>query len=280
MPQTIRLDIDAGVARITLDRPDKLNAFADDMREQLVAALDHVAAAGDVNVLVIAGAGRGFCAGGDVHHMVALERNAAGFEALSPLLERGRAIVKRIAALPFPTLAAVHGVAAGAGLNLALACDLRLASDRASFGETFVRLALHPDWGGTYALPRLVGLPKALDLCWTGEVIDAAEALRIGLVNRVIPHDRFEAEVAEFAAGLARAPQASVRLAKRTLRAALARTLDACLDAEDEAQRVCWESPDLHEGLTAFVDKRAPRFGGMRAASDPMFASSMTPRFE
>src|SRR5258705_7821185 len=182
--------------------------------------------------------------------MVALERSAAGFDALSPLLERGRAIVKRIAALPFPTLAAVHGVAAGAGLNLALACDLRLASDRASFGETFVRLALHPDWGGTYALPRLVGLPKALELCWTGEVIDAAEALRIGLVNRVIPHDRFEAEVAEFAAGLARAPPASGRLPQRPPRAALPPPPHDRPPAQDEAHRACWGPPHLHAGLT------------------------------
>ena len=275
MLQTIRLQIAAGVARITLDRPDKLNAFAGDLREQLVAALDRVAAAAGVNVLVVTGAGRAFCSGGDVRHMVELKCRGAGFADLEPLLELGRSIVTRIDALPFPTLAAVNGVAAGAGLNLALACDLRLASDQASFGETFVRIGLHPDWGGTHALPRLIGLSRALELCWTGNVIDAAEALRIGLVNRVIPHHRFEADVEAFAARLAASPQASVRLAKRSLRAAGGRTLAQCLDAESDAQRTCWESADSAEGLRAFVDKRPPRFGAdaSRAAPDPAGAN-------
>ena len=261
MPQTIRLDIAAGVARITLDRPDKLNAFADDMREQLIVALDQVAGAQGVNVLVITGAGRAFCSGGDVRHMVDLKDRNAAFAELEPLLELGRAIVTRIAALPFPTIAAVNGVAAGAGMNLALACDMRIASNAASFGETFVRIGLHPDWGGTHALPRLVGLPKALELCWSGDVIDAAEALRIGLVNRVIAHEQFETEVNAFAAKLATAPQVSVRGAKHSLRASSTRSLDQCLDAESAAQRACWASADAGEGLSAFVEKRAAKFG-------------------
>ena len=279
MPQTIRLDIAAGVARITLDRPDRLNAFAADMREQLIAALDRVAAAPGVNVLVITGAGRAFCSGGDVGHMVELKDGGAAFAGLEPLLELGRGIVTRIDALPFPTLAAVNGVAAGAGLNLALACDLRVASDQASFGETFVRIGLHPDWGGTHALPRLVGLPKALELCWTGDMIDAAEALRIGLVNRVVPHDDLAADVEAFAAKLAAAPRTSVRLAKRSLRAAGERSLAECIDAEAEAQRECWESADSAEGLRAFVEKRAAKFG----AGDFELAgrsSAAVPRFE
>ena len=267
MPPTIRLDIASGIARITLDRPDKLNAFADDMREQLVVALDRVAAAPGVNVLVITGAGRAFCSGGDVSFMRELKGRDAAFAELEPLLELGRAIVTRIDALPFPTLAAVNGVAVGAGMNLALACDLRIASDQASFGETFVRIGLHPDWGGTHALPRLVGRSKALELCWTGDVIDAAEALRIGLVNRVVAHAQFAAEIDAFAAKLAASPQASVRAAKRSLRAAWARTLAQCLDAESEAQRECWASADSAEGLRAFVEKRAAAFGVGGAAS-------------
>ena len=273
MPPSIRLAIDAGIARVTLDHSERFNAFAGDMRERLVEALDRVAAAPDVRVLVVTGAGRGFCSGGDVSRMVALQDERAPFEALEPLLELGRAIVTRLDALPFPTLAAVNGVAAGAGMNLALACDLRFASDAASFGETFVRIGLHPDWGGTYFLPRLVGLAKALELCWTGGVIDAAEALRIGLVDRVIAADRFAAETQAFAAALAAAPQSSIRGAKRTLRAARSRTLDGCLDAEADAQRACWDSPDAAEGLRAFTDKRAPRFGATGTAA-------RAPRFE
>lgn len=268
MTQTIRLDIAAGVARITLDRPDKLNAFADDMREQLIDALDQVAVAPGVNVLVITGAGRGFCSGGDVRHMVELKSRGAAFAKLEPLLELGRAIVTRIAALPFPTIAAVNGVAAGAGMNLALACDLRFASDAASFGQTFVRIGLHPDWGGTHFLPRFVGLSKALELCWTGDVIDAVEALRIGLVNRVIAHEQFDTEVNAFAARLATAPQASVRGAKQSLRASAAWTLDECLDAESAGQRACWASADSGEGLRAFGEKRAAKFGASDSAGN------------
>src|SRR5580765_1903012 len=161
MAELIRYEVRDAVATLTLNRPEKLNAFAEDMREQLVAALERVAAEGEARVLILTGAGRAFCAGGDVNHMASLKQRHADFRELKPLMELGRAVVTRIEALPFPTIAAVNGVAAGAGINLALACDLRVASDSASFGETFVRIGLHPDWGGTYYLPRFVGLARA-----------------------------------------------------------------------------------------------------------------------
>src|SRR5258705_257363 len=163
------------VATLTLNRPEKLNAFADDMREQLVAALDRVAALAEIRVLVLTGAGRAFSAGGDIRHMVGLKQRGADFGEIESLLAAGAAAIRRLAALPIPTVAVVNGAAAGAGLNLALACDLRLASDQATFGETFARVGLHPDWGGTYFLPRLVGLPRALEMCWLGDTIDAHE---------------------------------------------------------------------------------------------------------
>ena len=257
---TILLNVADGVATITLNRPDKLNAFAGDMRERLVAALDCVAEDRDVRVLVITGAGKGFCSGGDVQHMVDLKAGDAGFDALAPLLDVGRAIVTRIAALRVPVIAAVNGVAAGAGCNLALACDVRLASSEARFGETFVKIGLHPDWGGTYALPRLVGLAAALDMCWTGDLMGADDALRMGLVQRVYAAAEFEANWREYAARLAAAPATSVRAAKQTLRASQYRTLDQCLTAEAEAQAGCWVSADSAEGLRAFVEKREARF--------------------
>ena len=166
-----------------------------------------------------------------------------------------------------PIVAGVNGVAAGAGLNLALACDVRWASERATFGETFARIGLHPDWGGTHALPRQVGLANALELCWLGEMIDAAEALRIGLVQRVFADDAFTSEVAARARRLADAPVTSITFAKRTLGASLARTLDQCLDAEAAAQEACWASADSAEGLGAFVAKRVPAFRAGRASS-------------
>ncbi len=268
-----------GVATLLLNRPEKLNAFDDRMREQLAAALDTVAACG-ARVLVVTGAGRAFSAGGDLRFMVDLKERSTGYEGLSPLVEGGGSAVARLAALPFPTLAAVNGPAAGGSLNLALACDLVVASEQATFGETFVRIGLHADWGGTYFLPRRVGLAKALELCWTGEMIDAREALRIGLVDRVWPHDVFPGEVKALAARLAAAPQTSVRLAKQTLRAGLERTLAQCLAAETEAQAACWASPDSAEGIRAFVEKRKPNFGAGEEAALGDAAPSAAHRFE
>lgn len=277
MADLILTEIADRVARVTLNRPEKLNAFADDMREQLAAALDRVARRSDARVLVITGSGRAFCAGGDVKHMVALKQSGESFEALRPLLAGGRAVIERLASLPIPTIAAVNGAAAGAGMNLALACDLRVASAEATFTESFVRIGLHADWGGTFHLPRLVGASRAMELCWLGEAVDAAEALRLGLINRVWPAAEFEAGWRALAAKLAVAPATSVRLARRTLAAATGRTLVECLDAEEAAQRACWESADSAEGLRAFVERRAAVFAG---GAVPEEAAARAARFE
>jgi 2-(1,2-epoxy-1,2-dihydrophenyl)acetyl-CoA isomerase len=266
-----------GVATLLLNRPERLNAFDLEMRGQLADALDAVEARG-ARVLVITGAGRAFSAGGDLKFMVDLKQQGAGYEGLQPLVERGGDAVSRVAALPFPTIAAVNGPAAGGSLNLALACDIVVASDQATFGETFVRIGLHVDWGGSYFLPRRVGLAKALELCWTGDMIDAQEALRIGLVEHVWPHASFADEVGALASRLAAAPRTSVRLAKQTLRAGLERSLAQCLAAETEAQAQCWASPDSAEGIRAFVEKRKAVFGG--AAGAKVGATPAASRFE
>jgi len=266
MTELVQLQVVDRIATLTLNRPEKLNAFKDDMREALVPALDRVAADPEARVLVITGAGRAFSAGGDIQHMVDLKSRGATYEEFLPMLDAGRMAARRLAALEIPTVAALNGPAAGGGLNLALACDLRIASDRATLGETFVKLGLHIDWGGAYHLPRLVGVAKALELCWLAEMIDAQEALRVGLVNRVVPHERFADEVRMWATRLASGPQTSIRLTKRTLTASLQRSLGECLEAEIEAQRICWESPDVAEGTRAFVEKRPARFTGEPAA--------------
>ena len=279
MPDLVLLDHSDGVATITLNRPERLNAFADDMRECLAAALDD-AAGSPARVLVVTGAGRAFCAGGDVRHMADLKGRGDAGEGVQRLLDAGRAVIERLVALPIPTIAAVNGAAAGAGLNLALACDLRIASDQASFTQSFVRIGLHPDWGGTFHLPRAVGLAKALEMCWLGDPIDAAEALRLGLVGRVVAGDRLAEEPRELARRLAEAPATSVRRVKRNLRAAFVRTLAECMDAEAAAQAACWRSPDVAEGLQAFVEKRAPRFGGAEPVGTDAPPSPAARRFE
>lgn len=276
----VLLEIAAGVAVVTLNRPAKLNAFAGEMREQLLARLDEAAARADVRVLVITGAGRAFCAGGDVEHMAGLAARGAPFEELSPLLDAGEAVVRRLAALPVPVIAAVNGVAAGAGANLALACDVRLASDAAKLAETFVKIGLHPDWGGTHHLVRLAGVANALDLCWTGELVDAGEALRLGLVQRVWPAADFEREWRAYAAKLAAGPAVAIRAAKASLRAAPERSLAECLATERDAQAACWASPDAAEGVRAFVEKRAAAFASAAPASAERSPSRAARTFE
>lgn len=276
----VLLEITAGVAVVTLNRPGKFNAFAGEMREQLVARLDEAAARPDTRVLVITGAGKAFCAGGDVDHMAALAARGAPFDELAPLLEAGESVARRLAELPMPVIAALNGVAAGAGANLALACDVRLASDAAKLGETFVRIGLHADWGGTFHLTRLAGTAKALDLCWTGDLVPADEALRLGLVQRVWPAAGFDREWRAYAAKLAAGPQVAIRAAKATLRAAPGRTLEQCLAAERAAQAACWNSPDAAEGVAAFVEKRAPVFAAGPAGGPDLAPSRAARLFE
>jgi len=281
MPEkTVLLEVSAGVAVLTLNRPDKLNAFAGDMRDQLNARLDEAAASADVRVLVVTGAGRAFCSGGDVEHMTRLAERGAPFDELAPLMEAGEGVVRRIAALPFPVIAAVNGVAAGAGANLALACDVRLASDAAKLGETFVRIGLHPDWAGTWHLPRLAGVARSLDLCWTGDLVEAGEAQRLGLFQRVWPASSFEREWRDYAARLAAGPQVAIRAAKASLRAASHRGLEECLAAERAAQERCWQSPDAAEGVRAFVEKRAPVFSNRALVESETAPSRAARTFE
>ena len=266
-----------GVATMVLNRPDKLNAFDLEMREQFIAAIDTVATSPTVRVLVITGAGRAFCAGGDVAFMVRLKQQGTSFEdGLGHLVDTGRIAIARLFALPIPTIAAVNGAAAGGGANVALACDLRLASDRASFGQSFIKIGLHPDWGGTYSLPRLVGIAKALELSWLGDQVDAAEALRIGLVNRVVEHDRLLDETRVLAARLAAAPQQSLRAIKQNVRAGALRSLEECLEVEYATQAACWRNPDSDEGVRAFVERRTPSFGGPAVGREPAGAGART----
>jgi len=243
------------VTTITLNRPEKLNAFSGTMREDLLAALQSAPG----RVVVITGAGRAFCAGGDVEYMAGLQReqNVAAFRKL---LDAGRDVVLQIASMPQPVIASINGVAAGAGCNLALACDYRIASEQAKLAQTFVRIGMHPDWGGTWLLPRLVGRSKAFEILATGRMVDANEALTLGMVDRVVAD--LAAETESFAKALAVAPPIAIGGIKRALAASERNDLRAQLDLEAEHQTRAFESSDAAEGMSAFFEKRAPRFTG------------------
>ena len=260
----VRVEIADGVGTLTLNRPEKLNAFIGEMRTEIARGVDALGADDAVRAVIITGAGRAFCAGADVKYMTRLIETQALDEALA-LVEGGREVATAIRAMPKPVIAAINGPAAGGGANLALACDLRLASETATIGQTFNRIGLHPDWGGTYVVPRLVGPARAAELFFFADMVPAAEAERMGLVNRVVPADELMPLAREWARRLARKPALPLRLAKEAIRRSLAASFEEMLDYETAAQRACFASDDALEGVRAFVEKRKPDFGAKPA---------------
>ena len=250
-----------GITTITLNRPEKLNAFVGHMRRDLAEALEHAGSDRDARVVVITGAGRAFCAGGDIAFMAELmERRDA--DEFARLLGAGRRVISAIRMMTKPVIAAVNGPAAGAGFNLALACDLRIASTNATFSQSFVKIGLHPDWGGTYFLPRLVTPNKACELFFLGDSIDAAEAARLNLVNKVVAPEELETATLQLAQRLCAAPPIALASAKQAVYISSGADLDQMMRYETEAQLRCFESEDCNEGLRAFFEKRDPRFTG------------------
>jgi 2-(1,2-epoxy-1,2-dihydrophenyl)acetyl-CoA isomerase len=248
-----------GVATLTLNRPEVRNALNMTMRRDLEVALAQLDEDRDVRVVVVRGAGEHFCAGGDVKlmrdHPVTAAEGQSRVEAIN------RAILA-LARLRVPTIAMVDGAAAGAGCNLALACDLVVASDRARFGELFARIGLIPDAGGTFFLPRRVGLARAKELVFTADIIDAREAERIGLVNRVVPAAALEAETYALARRIADGPPRVLAAAKALLDRAAGLDLQSALHWEALTQGEMIAAADHREGLRAFFEKRPPRFTG------------------
>lgn len=257
-------DKSEGIATITLNRPDRLNALSPFLLDEIPAALDDADADDDVRVIILTGAGRGFCSGADL-----APDARAGYPdwpgrrlALQPWRGFG-ATAKRLRAIDKPVLGAINGAAAGAGFALACGCDIRFASEQARFSAIFVRRGLHPDTGLSFYLPRIVGIPKALEMMWTGDVIDAAEALRIGLVTKVVPPDQLIAATREFAARLVKGAALSIELIKRiTYKGLDIGDLDIQMGYEGWAQSICSASADVIEGRTSFLEKREPTFRG------------------
>lgn len=260
-----------GVVTATMNRPQRKNAANDEMWDALLACFRAVAVNPADRVLVITGAGDAFCSGADVSGMkpAASDRAGSGGDGADArrrhLLGQMRhigAIASALHRMPQPTIAKVRGIAAGAGMNLALLCDLVVASDNARFSEIFARRGLSLDFGGSWSLPRRVGLHRAKELALFAEIIDAAEADRIGLVNRVVPDGELDAFVDDWAARLAAQPPIAIAQSKRLLNIASTVSLEQALDEEGAAQTINFATNDTAEAVSAFLEKRAPTFRG------------------
>ena len=261
MYQTILLSTADSIATIKFNRPEKRNAFGGPMREEILDALDKIAADDDIRAVIVTGEGRAFSAGGDIQHLKHLRDNhdETGFRNI---LAYGQKITRAMRALGKPVIAAVNGPCAGAGLSFALGCDIRIAADTATFGPSFALIGLHPDWGGSWFLPRLVGTAKACELVFTGTMVSAQEAEKIGLVNNVVSHDQLLEVVNSLAQTIAKNSSGILRLAKESIYRSMTSDLETAFARETEAQMKCFHSEDFLEGITAFLEKLRPRFKG------------------
>ena len=261
MYQTIILSAPGPVATLKLNRPEKLNAFGGPMREEIIDVFGKIAADDRIRVVIVTGEGRGFSAGGDIEYLKELRDNKDE-EGFRRLLTQGREITRTLRSLSKPVIAAVNGPCAGAGLSFALACDIRVASSLASFGPSFALIGLHPDWGGSWFLPNLLGTAKACELIFTGSMISAEEAEKIGLVNRRVEHEQLIPAVTELAEKMVKNPSRVLRLAKESIYRSVASDLETAFAREDQVQMECFDSDDFLERITAFLARRQSRSKG------------------
>jgi 2-(1,2-epoxy-1,2-dihydrophenyl)acetyl-CoA isomerase len=258
--ETLLYEEDNGVANIALNRPKKLNAFDGTMHDDLYRALGDAAEDEEIRCIVVRGEGRGFSAGADLAQVV---READGDPDLGEYLRSTYSrLVKRMVGIEKPVIAALHGPVYGAGVGLALACDLRLAAENTKFSVAFIKVGLMPDAGVTFLLPRVVGLGRAMEMSMLGDAVDAEEAHRIGLVNKVVAEDTLSEEVRNLAGRLATMPTVALGRIKHALYASFETDLETVLEGEAEGQTFCGYTQDHREGVTAFFEKREPRFTG------------------
>lgn len=251
-----------GIATITLNRPDKLNAINTEMAQELFLSVDEVARDKETKVVVLTGAGRGFCSGADLETLTAGEFGSI-IDKKDWVQSAGAHFVKRLANLEKPVITAVNGPAIGAGFGLALAGDYIIASDKASFSMIFVRMGLIPDSASLFLLPRLLGVSKAKEICFSGDSIDAMEAERIGLVNKVVATDQLKSATTELASRLAQGPSKAIAFMKTIINIGLnTNNIDTVIAHEAQAQVLLFETEDFKEGTKAFFEKRLPEFKG------------------
>ena len=251
-----------GVAVVTLNRPERFNSFTTSMYREFPRIVDQLKRDDEVKAVILTGAGKGFCAGSDVSDRLGKRLEKGGEESRFESLQQVGAMALDLADFDKPVIGAINGVAVGAGLSIALLCDIRLASEKARFGAVWLSVGLIPDLGSTYSLPRIVGREKALELMLSREIIGADEGLKIGLVSKVFPHDQLMDEARKLAEQISSGPSVAIELTKRALQRSLNNDLKTQLDYESYAQNICRQTEDHKEGIRAFAEKRKPVFKG------------------
>ncbi len=260
--ETILLEKKEEIGILTLNRPDRLNALNEKMYAELVQAIQEADQDDEVRVLILTGAGKAFCAGADVGRMSAEERKARGSEEIRRGFRNIQAIILGLHRMEKPTIAMVNGAAVGGGFDLACACDLRTGSENARFMSAFVRIGLFPGFGGTWLYPRIIGIPKAAEMLFTGDFMEAKDAERFGLLNRLVPAADLEKETMSLARRIANGPPIAIRLSKMQLYKGLEMDLETALKMAAACETITLTSEDHQEGVAAFREKRPPKYRG------------------
>jgi len=260
--ETILLEKKENIGVLTLNRPERMNAFNEKMEAEFVQAIQEVNQDDEIRVLVVTGAGKAFCAGADVGRMSGEERKPKGAEEIRRGFRNIQGIILGLQRLEKPTIAMVNGAAVGGGFDLACACDLRTGSEKARFMVAFTRIGLFPGWGGTWLYPRIIGIPKAAEMLFTGDFMEAKDAERFGLLNKLVPSAELENETMSLARRIANGPPIALRLAKMQLYKGLEMDLETAMQVAAACETITLTSEDHKEGVAAFGEKRPPQYKG------------------